>query len=279
MNMNLNHKIALPLTILFALTTFFMVIIAIAGPTGNYTPLKHVYIGQLNLTHLNISKVLPELSPILTVFGTALECQKSTGNDPLKEALAVFDNLTNTSAFNPLLTVFSNADNITSTVDGFIGLDPLKDFLSSSSHDGPINEIRKLVDDMKNGTDALKDLGYLIGAFESNDSLDIPAATLFQQFKVASNVSQYADALGSFNDLLHEDSHKLQPLFGLFQHTKDDKAALAFLNKILNFIFPSFTINSTFEKLEHTAEKDLNKTLDQLEEITPQSLKPGFEAI
>lgn len=216
-------------------------------------------------------------------MGTTLASNHNSSNnaenDPLKDGLAVFKNLTNTTALTPFLTLLSNAENITSTIGGLDGLDPLKEVFNSSSHDGPLNEIHKLIDNFNNHTNALKDLSNLMEVFEGGQSDKNPAATLFQQFKDSPDISQSANALGNVNGLLGQDSDKLQPLFDLFNHAKNDKADLGFLGDILNSTFSQSTVNDTFQKLEHTAEKDLNKTLNHLRVKAPQPLRPAVDAL
>lgn len=102
-------------------TTLILVIVATAGSTANYKPLTNIYIGEADIKHINVSKVIPQIGPILTILGSAL----TAPNSSLDDIFGAMKNIADTPALTPLLTLLSNADNTTVTIESLTELAPL----------------------------------------------------------------------------------------------------------------------------------------------------------
>ena len=98
----------LSVCLLFMFTTLILVIVATAGSTANYKPLTNIYIGEADIKHINVSKVIPQIGPILTILGSAL----TAPNSSLDDIFGAMKNIADTPALTPLLTLLSHADNL-----------------------------------------------------------------------------------------------------------------------------------------------------------------------
>lgn len=273
----LTKQLLLSICALFTFTTFIMVIVAIAGSTSNYKPITNVYIGTADVSHINVTKVIPQVGPILTILGTAL----TAPNSSLDEIFGALKAVADTPALTPLLTLLSNAENTSSTVIALTDLAPLAVSSNSTSSTQQLVQINELLELSTNRTDTLEGLSTLVLASmdSSNSSSSDSSTAVLNLLLDSNNVTGSTDALMVLNNMTLTQKAQLLPVFELFQLSTNDSATFSALAVLMNTTIPTSTADTLFKTLEQTSSANLNQTLAQLSAIIPSDLKPALTAV
>lgn len=273
----LAKQILLSICALFTLTTFFLVIIAIAGSTSNYKPITNVYIGTADISHINVTKVIPQVGPILTILGTAL----TAPNSSLDEIFGALKAVADTPALTPLLTLLSNAENTSATVIALTDLAPLAVSSNSTSSTEQLVQINELLQLSTNRTNTLQGLSTLVLASmdSSNSSSSDSSTAVLNLLQDSNNVTSSTDALMVLNNMTLTEKSQLVPVFELFQLSTNESATFSALAVLMNTTIPTQTADMLFKTLEQTSSANLNQTLAQLSSLIPSDLKPALTAV
>lgn len=234
-----------------------MVIVAIAGSSSNYKPITNVYIGTADISHINVTKVIPQVGPILTILGTAL----TTPNNSIENIFGALRRIADTPALTPLLSLLSNAENTTSTVMALTELAPLAVSSNSTSSTQQLTQINALLQLSTNQTETIDGLSSLVS--ESASSNDNSSTVVFNLLGDSDNVTGSTHALIGLNNMTMSEKMHLAPVFELFQVSTNFSATfsslsyLAFANLstqntdlVINALNQSSDTNATFARLE-----------------------------
>lgn len=206
--------------IIFTFISFILVIIATAGSTSNYKPINNVYLGDANIAHINVSKVIPQMKPILTILGSAL----TAPNQSLDQIFGALKTISTTSALSPLLLLLSNAGDHSVTIDSLVKLAPLAlegDPIESTKE---LLGMSSLIDNSTNGNQTLHSLSELISPIlqNSNDTQLLKASD--STLKLLSNSDDPLSStkeLQILNKMTASEKISLLPVFSLYQNTNN----------------------------------------------------------
>ncbi|CCD27158.1 Ina1p NDAI_0J02660 [Naumovozyma dairenensis CBS 421] len=279
----LNKKIILLSSCLFSLTTFLLVIIATAGSSSDYKPLTNIYIGEADISKINVTKVAPQFGPVLAILGSALAAPNVTVTDifdPLKA-------LSTTPALKPLLTLLSAAENTTETVSSILNLAPLA-LSSSNSTTLEIEGIIELLSNSKNVSQTLDGFNSLMGSMSANTSLTELAATaslettVFQLLADSANATSSVESLITLNNMTVAEKAQLVPAFSLFSASNNITATFSALVALMNATIPSSLADTLFNSLQTAINSDndnaLATTFTSLGSLVPTSMSSSLEA-
>ncbi|CAI4620042.1 CBM_collapsed_G0033910.mRNA.1.CDS.1 [Saccharomyces cerevisiae] len=270
----------LSVCLLFMFTTLILVIVATAGSTANYKPLTNIYIGEADIKHINVSKVIPQIGPILTILGSAL----TAPNSSLDDIFGAMKNIADTPALTPLLTLLSNADNTTVTIESLTELAPLAISGNPASSTRQLTEINGLLKYSDNATETLDGLSRLVSASlssaSSNSSSDSTTLVL-DLLKDSDNPQNSTDALLTLNNLTMSEKAQLLPVFRLFAFSTNQTATMTALATLMNTTISSSLAQTLLTQLQNTISNggSLNNTFSTLQPLVPQASAPAFDAV
>ncbi|CCE61872.1 hypothetical protein TPHA_0B02000 [Tetrapisispora phaffii CBS 4417] len=279
MRMNFGKRTWLAIAILFLFTTFIMMIISIAGCSSNYSPINNVYIFNADIKKLNVTKVLPQLSPLLSFIGTALTAENAT----VESVFGVFDSLTNTTVFSPLLNILADTNNATATINSLNVLSPLALSNTTSALVGTaVTPIETLFNLTSNATQTILGLEELINAVTSTNSTTNAKdqALLLSLLADSSNVTGSTAAVMTLNNLTLIQKVSIAPLLTLISNSSDVASTLDHLAVVANATLPTALVSTLFSTLGNITDVSaLNTTLTALAGLVPSSLESSFESI
>ncbi|CAI4045762.1 hypothetical protein SUVZ_11G0300 [Saccharomyces uvarum] len=270
----------LSVCILFMFTILILIIVATAGSTSDYKPLTNIYIGEADIRHINVSKVIPQIGPILTILGSAL----TAPNSSLDAIFGAMKNIADTPALTPLLTLLSNAENTTVTIESLTELAPLAISGNPASSTKQLAEINGLLKYSSNSTETLDGLSMLVSASlssgSSNSSSDSTSLVL-DLLQDSNNPQNSTDALLTLNNLTMAEKAQLLPVFKLFALSTNKTATMTALASLMNTTIPSSLAQTLLTQLQNTISDggSLNSTFSSLQQLVPAADADAFNAV
>lgn len=271
--MLLGKQLSLAICALFLFTTFILVIVAISGSTANYKPLNNIYIGTADISHINVTKVIPSLGPILTILGGAL----NSPNSSVETFFPVLHRLVDTPAFTPLLTMLSNAEDTRATVSSLGGLAPLA--LSSNGSGAATQQLAQVAQLLHYSTNATESMQGLESLVESSmeDSSSNSSEVVLRLLMDSNDSLSSTEALVTLNNMTAAEKAQLVPVFALFQVSTNENVTFGSLATLMNSSVPSSLAQTLFSTLNQST--NLNQTIEQLESIVPEDSRPALVAV
>lgn len=282
------EKLLFTVTAVFALTTFLLFCIATAGSSSNYKPITNIKIGEADISHLNVTKVVPQVGPILTILGSAL-----TANASLDQIFDALKNIADTPALTPLLSLLSNSkSNVTGTVESLTNLAPLALKGTDKSTDDALNGINSVIGSATNISSILEGMEAVVkSSMESISSPDFKNLTILENKVFAllldsDNVTASNEALINLNQISNEDKQKLIPAFTLFGDSSNLTGTIDAMSSLMNYssVFASIptaeiqTLFSTVSSLA-TSKSSLMSTINALSGKLPSNLAPAVSSL
>ncbi|KAL6933838.1 uncharacterized protein HGUI_01987 [Hanseniaspora guilliermondii] len=158
--MKLNKNIfTLSIVTLLSITILIFSCINIAGTSGNH--LTGVYLGEANIRHINVSKIIPSVSPIITVLAKAL----SAPNTNVSDVYYAMNSLSNSPALKSILELLTQSNNAETTIDALTTLAPL--VVSNSSSDS-LTDVVALINNSNNSSMIFSTLSELSSSGNSS---------------------------------------------------------------------------------------------------------------
>ncbi|GMM53774.1 Fat3 protein [Maudiozyma humilis] len=232
------HITVLSLLLLVTFTSFILIIVGTAGSSSDYVPITNIYLGNADIQHINVTKVIPQLGPILAILGTALTAPNRT----LDNIFSALKTVADTPALTPLMYLLSNAENITGSLHSLTELAPLAltgDPISDTQELIAISALLRISD---NGTETLMGLKELVEPMlvsAANSSSGSAAATdnttaaTMQLLQMSSDPETVAKSLAQLNGLTPTDKMQMLPVFTLFAQSSNASAVVASLAAIM----------------------------------------------
>lgn len=269
--------------ILFLFTTFITFIVATAGSTANYSPIHNIYIGDADIKHINVTKVLPQIAPILTVLGTALSAPNSSLSEVFNSLKAIAD----TPALTPLLNLLKNAKNTSDSVVALTELAPLAISSDSSSSTKELIAISGLLSFSNNTNQTLESLGNLVmptlAQLKSGQPSDNSTSIVLSILQGSDNKVASVDSLITLNNMTLAEKTKLLPVFQLFSYTTNINNTVDALGDLMNANVPTqlgVTLLTTIQSsLNGEADQDLSPLFDRIGGSVPEDNKQSVEAV
>lgn len=247
------------LCLLLVFTTFIVTIVATAGSTSDYYPINDVYIGEADIAHINVSKVIPQMGPILTILGSAL----TAPNSSLDDIFHALNDVSKTPALTPLLLLLSNAANVTGTILSLVQLAPLA--LEKDSNSNSIQDLIKINDLLTlstNKTNSLIGIDYLVEPtlknIEDENVMKANAYTL-QLLNNSNDPLSNSESLMVLNNMTLSEKASLLPVFSLFQYSNNNTVLTTALQQIMqdSESLSGSTSSSMFSTLETVLQQQL----------------------
>ncbi|CCC66825.1 hypothetical protein NCAS_0A02670 [Naumovozyma castellii] len=270
---------------LFTFTTFILIIVATAGSTANYKPLTNIYIGDADISHIKVTKVIPQIGPILTILGTALTAPNTTLEGIFGSLKAIAD----TPALTPLMTILSNAENVSSTMLSLTDLAPLAISGNPTENTKELVAMNGLVHDASDPNQMLQGLSALV--LPSIESMNETIAQHDNSTQIVMALLQDSDdplnsteSLQVLNGLSMADKAKMLPVFQIFQDTNNNTATLFALQELMSADPPiaSSLATSLIETLQRalgSSDSNLNSTFNSLSAAVPDNMKSSLDAV
>ena len=228
------HITILSFLLLFAFTAFILTIVSTAGSTSDYVPLTNIYLGTADITHINVTKVVPQIGPILTILGTALTAPNRTLDN-------IFDSLkkiSETPALVPLMYLLSNAQNVSQSLISLTELAPLAISGNPATDTKDLVEISGLLKVSSNESqtlDGLKNLVVPMLKSVNNSNVEDHTTELTLELLADSkDPLSVANSLSVLNNLTMEEKMKMVPIFTLFGVTKNITGLVGALETIVS---------------------------------------------
>lgn len=258
---------------LFLFTTFILVIVAISGSTSNYKPLNNIYIGSADIAHINVTKIIPSLGPILTIVGGAL----NSPNSSVDTFFPILHKLVGTPAFAPLLTMLANAEDTNSTVSALGGLAPLA--LSPNSSDAATEQMQSIYQILNYSTNtsgSMQGFESLVAAAMENPTSNSSEVVL-KLLSDSNDTLSSTDALLTLNNMTTSEKAQLVPVFALFQVSNNETVTFGSLAALMSNPVSSSLAQTLFSTLSQSS--NVTQTLQQLQSIAPEDSRPALSAI
>lgn len=271
------------LSAVFLFTTFITFIIATAGSTANYRPIHNIYIGEADISHINVTKVIPQIAPVLTILGTSLTAPNSSVEEIFTSLKAVAD----TPALTPLLNLLVNANNTADTVVALTKLAPLAIGNDSDSSTKELVAISGLLNFSTDKNQTLLSLGELVipslEQLNSGQPSDNSTNMVLSILQNSRDQSKDVAALYSLNNLTLADKTQLLPVFQIFSLTTDINGTLEALGSLMSANVPSalgITLLTTLQgSLNGDANQDLSGLFTTLQSSVPETQKDAVSAV
>lgn len=281
-------KLLFTVTTVFAFTTFILIIIATAGSSSNYKPITNIKIGEADISHINVTKVVPQVGPILTILGSAL-----TANASLDQIFDALKQVADTPALVPLLNLMSNSkSNVTGTIGALTNLAPLALQKSDNTTDAALKSINMVIGDATNVDLLLDGMKEVVNsAMESLTSpnfknLTIMENEVFNLLLDSENVTATTEALIDMNQIPDADKQKLIPAFTLFKDSSNLNATIDSMASLMNYSsalssIPTAELSTLFSTVSSLAssKSSLISTITALSSKLPSNLAPAVSSL
>lgn len=272
--MLLGKQFGLAVCALFLFTTFILVIVAICGSTANYKPLNNIYVGSADIAHINVTKVIPQLGPILAIVGRAL----NSDNSSMETFFPVLHRLVGTPAFAPLLTMLSDAEDTETTVSSLVKLAPLAlaSNETAAAAQQQLSQVDQLLRYSTNATETLHGLESLVETSMENPTSNSSAMVL-ELLQDSNNSLSSTDALLALNNMSSAEKAQLVPVFTLFQVSDNKTVTFDSLATLVSSPVSGELAQTLFSALNQSS--NLTQTLEQLGSIAPENSRSALEAV
>lgn len=269
-------------TLLVSVIAIIFVSVATAGSSANYKPITNVYVGQADISHINVTKVIPSVGPILTILGTAL-----SANATLDQIFGSLKNIAGTPALTPLLTILSNAQNTTGTINALTSLAPLAITGTSNTTNDELDSINIMLANSTNVTATLLGLEGIVSSQASTNissSLQNLENVVFQILMSSKDPLATTQSLVALNNLTLAEKAQLAPVFGLFTDSKDITSTFDSLLVIANSSLPVSLQTSVLQLINSTISNgndlsSLNSTLSRTASSLPGNTQDAVKAL
>lgn len=128
---------------ILSITILIFSCINIAGTSGNH--LTGVYLGEADIRHINVSKILPSVSPVITVLAKAL----SAPNTNVSEIYTAMNALSASPALKAILQLLTESKDAATTIEALTTLAPV--VVSNSSSDS-LTDVVSLINNSNNSS-------------------------------------------------------------------------------------------------------------------------------
>lgn len=140
---NNKNVVVLAIVTLLSIAVLIFSCINIAGTSGNH--LTGVYLGEADIRHINISKILPAVSPIITILAKALTVKDVNTT----QIFLAMEALGDSPILQPILELITQSTNTDKTIDALTTLAPL---VASSNSSDSLADVISLVNNSNNSS-------------------------------------------------------------------------------------------------------------------------------
>ncbi|KAL6943084.1 hypothetical protein ACO0RG_002068 [Hanseniaspora osmophila] len=265
-----------PIVALFTLAIFLFNIFNIAGSASGR--LSNVYMGEATIRHINVTKILPNVAPIVNVFAQGLTAPNTNTTQIFDSMLA----LGQSAALKPVLGLMASSEDLPATMDALYTLTPIA---ASASNNKLSTEMAELIQNTNNQTLLLESLISLSGSnTTATTAALVPVMKLLQNtnnatytLEILASLSTASEEipsaeLKSILDLLG-DSTNITATLGDFQILSTGSSAIntTVEAEIFNAIQTSTNLTQTFAGLTMAATSEEKPFITALADLLTQS--------
>ncbi|SCV04657.1 LANO_0G11540g1_1 [Lachancea nothofagi CBS 11611] len=275
-----SRKLPLFVGVVLVFTTFILTIVATAGSTSNYSPINHVYMGEADISRINVTKVIPETGPVLSVLAGLVNSpsQNQSSGDSVASVFDALKLVANTPALKPLLQLLANSNNVSQTVAALAVVAPMMSQTSnsSSSSSQEFALIGQLVQNSQNASATLEGMALLLQSSNSSDPTIQRA--VFGLLNDSQNATASVDSLATLQNQSAADKAQLMPVFSLFQQSSNATATMGALGTLMSANISADMSASLLHALQ-TGGSNAQATLTQVASSVPDSVRPAILAV
>ncbi|CDO92133.1 unnamed protein product [Kluyveromyces dobzhanskii CBS 2104] len=265
-------KLILALCALFTFTSFILVIVATAGSTSNYSPINKIYVGEIDISHIKVEKLLPQAGPVLAILAAAMKAPNAS-YPQIFDALKV---ISNSAALRPLMNVLSYSNNSDQTLEALQVLAPAA-LEGNSSSTAELTAVYNLLDDSTDTDDTIRGLSSLviISAEAAKQNASVAQLIQKQQTQVmellegSDNVTATVTSLVSLDSMSTQEKQQLTPVFTLFNDSTSLNSTLSAVSTLMTANVTSEQVTQLFTALSEST--DITETLQQLQQSSSGS--------
>ncbi|CUS20225.1 LAQU0S01e01838g1_1 [Lachancea quebecensis] len=270
-------RVPLAIGVIFTLTAFILTIVATAGSNSNHKPINNVYLGEADISRINVTKVIPETGPVLGVLAglmngatsssgsgnassSAQEAQIEAAANKVLEALKRVAQ--SPAALQPLMTLLGDSSNVSQTVGALAQV--AKSNVSLASSSGSSQQLALVSQLLQTSSNASETLQGLVGMLQTAN-----ATSAAQQRAVlgvlgdSSNATASVDALVQLDNQTAASRAQLAPVLAIFQYSSNTSATLSALGSIMSANLSSSTAEALLSTLRDS-DSSMQQTLSQL---------------
>lgn len=246
---------------LFIFTTFILTIVATCGSTSNYRPINEIYVSELDISHINVTKLLPQITPVLTILAAAMKAP----NASYDEIFSALKTISESEALTPLMSVLSNSTDGSATLSALEELAPLA-VNGNSSSTGELTEIYQLLESSNNSTQELNSLSSLLVITSKNSTAQDSKIyeMVFNILAVSENMTDTVNALYSLNEMSQQDMAQFSPVLDLLDNSENITTTVSILGSLIETQINYTMAESLFSTLSQST--DIESTLQSLEQ-------------
>ncbi|SCU90120.1 LAME_0E07140g1_1 [Lachancea meyersii CBS 8951] len=276
---NLNQLPLLAVAALFVFTTFILTIVATAGSTSNYSPINNVYLGEADISRINVTKVIPETASLLSVVVGLFNSTSSNSSESANSA-EIFDALrsvSHTSALKPMLELFAESNNVSETVSALGLVAPVLASASASSGSSQLlTLVGQLIQDSKSPSETVEGMGQVLQSSNSTDSTSQRA--VFALLSDSNNATASVDSLVVLQNQSSAERAQLTPVLTLFQQSSNATATLGALSTLMTANVSNEMSASLLNALR-AGSSNPQAALNQVLNSVPDSVRPAVLAV
>ena len=272
--MILPSKLSLALCTLFTLATLILIVVSTSGSTSNYNPLNKIYIGEVDISHIRVDKLLPKASPMVAVLAAAMKAP----NASYAQIFAALKAISTTEALDPLMGVLTPSNNVSETLGALTVLAPAA-INGTNSSTAELNAIYNLVADSKDTNTTLKSLSSFVALASDLQKQNATVVMQMQQqlqqafglLEGSKNVSATVASLSSLNSMKQEEKQQLTPVFALFADSRNLNGTLSAVSTFMTTAVSGEQAQQLFGALSKS--DNVPQTLQQLQQAASNEEK------
>lgn len=275
------NKLFLGCSFLFTLTAFLLIIISMAGSSANYKPLTNIYIGQADISHINITKVIPQLGALPSMLASLI----LTYPNETETIFTTLESVAQTDALLPFLTIVIDSTNTTTTLKAIDALSPLAlTTTNGSASYNSLYDINELLQTSKNTNQTVKGLSSLVSS-QSNSNTSSTEALLqsivFEVLETSKNATMTIEALLDITSISITDLMTLLPALELVEYSSNVTATFESLITLMNANISTDLTTQLFTLLNSSLSSSSNITsvFSSISSLVPSTMSSALEAV
>ncbi|SMN22699.1 similar to Saccharomyces cerevisiae YLR413W Putative protein of unknown function [Maudiozyma saulgeensis] len=275
------NKLFMGCSFLFTFACFLLIIISMAGSSSNYKPLTNIYIGEADISHINVTKVIPQVGSLASLLGGIL----LTYPNQTDTIFSTMKNISHSEALMPFLTMIGKSTNTTVTLQAVEKLSPLALMAGSgSAASDALNSINELLEESTNTNQTVTGLSALVSTQSSSNSSTTEAllqSMVFEILETSKNASATTEALLDLTSINISDLVTLSPALELVQYSNNLTATFDAVASLMNLTIPTSMTTELFSVLNSTLSSATNVTaaLGSLSALVPSSMSSSLTAL
>lgn len=253
-----------------------------SGSSSNYKPLTNIYIGDADISHINVTKVVPQFSALASLLGGLLVKYPNQ----TETVFSTMKNVSHSDALLPFLTIVNSSNNVTKTLLAVEQLAPLALVSGNGSASSEaLTSINDLLKESTNANQTVSGLAALVSAQSTNSSSSTTEAALqslvFEVLEASRNASATVEALLDVTSIDITDLLTLTPALQLIKYSNNLTETFGAVSSLMNLTIPTSLATELFTMLNTTlaTSSNVTKSLESLSSLVLSSMSSSLTAL